>query len=189
MNVWWARDGSDLCECIYITSARGRGPPGCKGAGERRLQVSPGGKRKAFPERCLYTMKDYPLETVALSSPRLSREQELPSAHARLPSSPLSVLAGACAPSTHFRAHRSYSSPSLDLASSLPKDKCRQLLQPFLNSGLLRVSSIHLMGSVSLGYLHKSGANELKETDLISELPPHLRSPAQVSLSLCPRML
>ena len=64
------------------------------------------------------------------------------------------------------------SAPSLDLASSLLKDKRRQLLQPFLNSGLLWVSSIHLMGSVSLGYLHKAGANELKETGLISELPP-----------------
>ena len=112
-------------------------------------------------------MKDYPLETVALiSHPACPGSKELPSA-------PLSVLTR-----QHALVHPLPgsqvlpSAPSLDLASSLLKDKRRQLLQPFLNPGLLWVSSIHLMGSVSLGYLHKAGANELKETGLISELPP-----------------
>lgn len=112
-------------------------------------------------------MKDYPLETIALiSHPGCPGNKELPSA-------PLSVL-------TRQHVLRPPASRLTGLALSpllrscfFPsEDKRRQLLQPFLNSGLLWVSSIHLMGSVSLGYLHKAGANELKETGLISELPP-----------------
>ena len=112
-------------------------------------------------------MKDYPLETVALiSHPGCPGNKELPSAplsvlmpqHAlRPPASGLTVLA---------------LSPLLRSCFFPSEGQAQTALADFLNLGLLWVSSIHLMGSVSLGYLHKAGANELKETGLISELPP-----------------
>lgn len=188
MNVWSARDGSDLCQLhLHHFGQRARGPPGCKGAGERRLQVSPGGKKKSFPRALSLHDEGLPFGSRSSQlSPRLSRELKLPSAPPAFPAA-LCLCSRRSMRSVHPLpgSQVSPSAPSLDLASSLLKDKCRQLLQPFLNSGLLRVSSIHLMGSVSLGYLHKSGANELKETDLISELPPSPPlPPTQVSLSL-----
>ena len=74
--------------CIYITSARSRHVAflDAQELGKEGFRWAREGKRKAFPECCLYTMKDYPLETVALiSHPGCPGNKELPSA-------PLSVL-------------------------------------------------------------------------------------------------
>ena len=138
--------------------------------------MSPGGKKKSFPGALSLHDEGLPFGSHSshlppwLSSPAPAVQGARSFPEPCPPSQHPSVCVHAAAPASGLTGLAR--SPLLRSCFFLLKDKRRQLLQSFRNSGLLWVSSIHLMGSVSLGCLHKSGANELKETGLISELPP-----------------